>query len=177
MSGAEPEDEKISWSLEFARSRISEELKKGPPDIKLGEKLLSKISNSWETFTIKEESGQTFKGGNFHFSEAYRIFEDHESYLEIRLADYAADSSAWLNILNRYLQAEQSVSANGKTIVPSPVNQVFAWTWTDSQSGISHLESGGFFRYHLNLRTNLPEGKKVLELIFREFEWQSLTKI
>ena len=174
MSMADQKDDKIDWSLDLARNKIADIYKRGGVQIFTGEELLREIPASWNAFSIKEESGKTFKGANFHFSEAYRVFENRASYLDVRLADYAADSSAWLNILSRYLDSKQRNETRQERIVPSPENQVFAWIWTDAITGITHLESGGYFRFHMTLRTNLPEGKKVLDGFFREFNWRSL---
>ena len=176
MSGIDYMDEKINWSLELARTYISDTYSKGPPKVFSGQELLNLLPSNWNSFTIKEEAGQTFKGDQFHFSEAYRVFEDRESYLDIRLADYAADSSAWLNILSRYLDVENGIEGQHQLSVPPNIKRVFAWTWTDPFTGSSHLETGAHFRFHLNLRTNLPEGRKVLETIFQQFDWQALSR-
>ncbi|MCI4669033.1 MAG: hypothetical protein MRZ79_12940 [Bacteroidia bacterium] len=118
-----------------------------------------------EGFETQKSNGGTFSPGQDRFSAVSQFFTGEEGkYVFIKLSDYAADSSAfnfWLN--NRHPQAKLWLGESETIIIE------------DEKEALIHRTSAiRGSRFHIQMATNHPDGKALLEKILNKLKWDHL---
>lgn len=139
--------------------------------------LLAFFPKPWKPFVRREvKSSGIYERGAF-MSEATGVyFQSDNGFIEVYLADYSADSSAFLYLIQSFAKVQEE-PGKFQQIFPEEERDVFAWKWVDKQNGLAYLEAGAYTRYHIYLRTNLPESDLNLKQAWQKLQWSDLRRL
>lgn len=122
--------------------------------------------------TIQELHVSSVIMGHIPITEGRIVWKENNGYVALLVTDYAADSSSYFTLFQRYLQASPPV--------PDPLLSWagdyagFAWTWQESRTPIYYLEAGLFDRLHVRWRSNFPQEESFLSRAGSENNWNSI---
>lgn len=134
------------------------------------------LPNSWGNFQTRDLRSYGLYEQGTYWSEAHAVyFQADRSFVEVFLTDLAADSHTFLKCFASYEEALSS--STFPKVWPEEEYGVFAWEWIDKRSQLHYLEAGIQNRYHLIIRTNLPESGKVLESTWSKIAWKKLREM
>lgn len=105
-------------------------------------------------------------------TEGKLVGVNKDGYVAMVITDYAADSSAFLNLYRRYLWESPAEPSPGLDWVKEYGG--FAWIWKEDGSDIQYLEAGILDRFHLRVRSNLPDSDSLLQEVAASHRWQSI---
>ncbi|MDX2249810.1 MAG: hypothetical protein SF052_23705 [Bacteroidia bacterium] len=129
------------------------------------EALLEVLPTQTHEYTAHSTSGSSFL--TRRFASAQKLYKHPDGgFMKITLADYAADSAAYLFIFRRYLQQHDSLS-------PPPSGlpkDVFLWSSTDTLLQTRRFEAGIRNRYHISCTGSVPEAKDFFRKIVNEID-------
>lgn len=164
------------WSQDLVKQALASRKARADTLPHLHLELREILPAAWGNFQTRELQSYGLYEQQTFWSEAHAVyFQADRSFVEIYLTDLAADSKAFLNIYAHYEEAINSSS--NKEVWPENEAEVFAWEWIDKRSQLHYLEAGILNRYHLIIRTDLPESKKILESSWAKIAWKKLRKM
>ncbi len=156
-------------SVQQLTSRLSSDL---PPSLS-EETLLAMIPTAMRGFEIKERKVRKMTIDGRDILEAQLVgVQPGGKYMACLLTDYGADSLSYLYLYRRYLQESPAESFAGSRWAQTWGG--FAWYWSESGSEIYYLEAGLLDRYHLRLRSNVPDSWPEMERMATSFPWDKL---
>lgn len=166
-----------TWSEAQVRDQLELRRNKGDTLPVLPADLLAFCPDVWPPFERKEANSSGIYEKSAFLSQATTVYLQPEGgFLELYIADYAADQGAFLKLIRRFEKVKDD-SDPLKKVWPEKERGVFAWEKLDRQSQLHYLEAGVYARFHILLRTNLPEGRQSLAQAWEKLDWNELREL
>ncbi|MEO0468509.1 MAG: hypothetical protein AAF206_02720 [Bacteroidota bacterium] len=133
--------------------------------------LLKCLPQQLSAFNPPQTETQSFSGQGHGFVECTQVFQMPDGhYLSIQMADYAQDSSGFA-----FLYQQWQVAATPFTLPPEhPLHFAIGWQQRDQETGVHSLHLGLLFRFHVFLRTDLPEHERIFSEALHAFDSKQL---
>lgn len=173
----EPQEQEVVWTRALIAEEVEQRIARSDTLPKLPKELQSILPEKWEPFVATEEKSQTPLSDHLYWTEAQKVyFQADRSFVEIFLMDYATDRQAVLRLFEEYEEARESEGSYPE-VWPEEKNSAFAWSWLDQRNHLHYLEASVSARFHILIRTNLPESRQVLESTWSKLAWKKLEEM
>ena len=173
----EPQEPEVVWTRELIAEEVDQRIARSDTLPRLPKELQAILPEKWEPFISTEEKIQIPLSDHLYWTEAQKVyFQADRSFVEIFLMDYATDREAVLRLYEAYEEARES-AGNYPEVWPEEKNSTFAWNWLDQRNHLHYLEAAVSARFHILIRTNLPESRQVLESTWSKLAWKKLEEM
>ncbi|MDW3646087.1 MAG: hypothetical protein R8P61_03415 [Bacteroidia bacterium] len=173
----ETQVQEVVWSRELIAEEVAERIARSDTLPRLPQDLQEVLPEKWEPFISTEEKTNIPLSGHMSWTEARKVyFQADRSFVEIFLMDYAADRRAVMRLYEKYEDAQRS-EGNKPKVWPEEKSSVFAWNWFDQRNELHYVEAAVSSRFHILIRTNLPESRQVLESTWSKLAWKKLEEM
>lgn len=162
------------WSESKVFNQLTDRWNQGDTLPALHNSLRAFFPDLWKPFIRNEISSSGIYEKSAFFSHAKNVyFQTDGTFLELYIADYSADRDGFIRLIQEFEKVKANESAFAK-IWREEERGVFAWERLDQQSQLHYLEAGAYARYHILIRTNLPEANLNLSQVWQRLNWKRL---
>ena len=173
----EIQEEEIVWTRELIAEEVAQRVARADTLPRLPQDLQAIFPDKWEPFISTEEKNQIPPPDHLYWTEAQKVyFQADRSFVEIFLMDYATDREAVLRLYDEY-EAALNWEGKDRDVWPEEKANTFAWNWLDQRNQLHYLEAAVSSRFHILIRTNLPESRQVLESTWSKLAWKKLEEM
>ncbi|MEL6251228.1 MAG: hypothetical protein AAFR87_04375 [Bacteroidota bacterium] len=173
----EIQEQEVVWTRELIAESVAQRIASLDTLPRLPQDLQAVLPDKWEPFISTEEKTHIPPPDHLYWTEAKKVyFQEDRSFVEIFLMDYATDEKAVMRLYEKYESALES-EGNKSEVWPEEKASAFAWNWFDQRNQLHYLEAAVSSRFHIMIRTNLPESQQVLESTWSKLAWKKLEEM